>query len=189
VFTQTADAEPVSGDVLVKFPGSASFVPLTQPELVPFGSIIDTRTGRVRLTTVDANGKKQTSEFYGGVFKLLQQKTAGGITELDLFGGSFAACPKSTPKKPRKSRQAAAVAKKVKSTKSIRHLWGSGHGLFTTKGRYSSASIRGTTWLTDDRCDGTLTRVTQGAVTVRDLVRGKRVVVKAPHRYLATPKR
>ncbi|MEA2425883.1 MAG: hypothetical protein QOH13_2293, partial [Thermoleophilaceae bacterium] len=48
-----------------------------------------------------------------------------------------------------------------------------------------TASIRGTTWLTDDRCDGTLIRVTQGSVTVHDLVKKKNVVVKKGQSYLA----
>jgi hypothetical protein len=52
-------------------------------------------------------------------------------------------------------------------------------------GRYSAASIRGTTWLTDDKCNATLTRVTQGAVAVRDFVKRKTIVVKAPKSYLA----
>jgi hypothetical protein len=36
-----------------------------------------------------------------------------------------------------------------------------------------------------DRCDGTLTRVTEGAVAVRDKVRHRTVLVRAGHSYLA----
>jgi hypothetical protein len=68
---------------------------------------------------------------------------------------------------------------------SVRHLWGAGSGKFRTKGRFASATLRGTTWLTDDRCDGTLVRVTQGAVSVRDIPRRKTVLVRAPAKYLA----
>jgi hypothetical protein len=39
--------------------------------------------------------------------------------------------------------------------------------------------------MTEDRCDGTLTRVLTGAVRVRDLRRHRTVVVRAGHRYLA----
>ena len=67
----------------------------------------------------------------------------------------------------------------------VRRLWGSGKGSFRTKGRYATASIRGTTWLTSDRCNGTLIRVTQGAVTVHDLVKKTNVVVTKGHSYLA----
>ena len=74
----------------------------------------------------------------------------------------------------------------------MRQLWGVGKGKFRTKGKYAAASIRGTQWLTQDRCDGTLVRVTQGSVQVRDFVKGINRVVNAGSRYLAAtrpPKR
>jgi len=67
----------------------------------------------------------------------------------------------------------------------IRHLWGDAKGAFRTKGRYASATIRGTKWLTADLCDGTLIRVAKGSVTVRDLVKRRSLVVRARHQYLA----
>ena len=48
--------------------------------------------------------------------------------------------------------------------------------------------MRGTRWLTEDRCDGTLTRVTNGAVVVRDFKRHRKVLVRAGHSYLAKAK-
>jgi hypothetical protein len=45
--------------------------------------------------------------------------------------------------------------------------------------------VRGTRWLTEDRCGGTFTRVTNGAVVVRDTVRRRSVVVRAGNHYLA----
>jgi hypothetical protein len=39
-----------------------------------------------------------------------------------------------------------------------------------------------------DRCDGTLTSVSSGAVTVNDLVRHVNVTVRAHHSYLALAK-
>ena len=66
-----------------------------------------------------------------------------------------------------------------------RHLWGDGKGRFRTSGRFSSATVRGTRWVVSDRCDGTLTRVVRGSVTVRDGVRNKTVVVRAGGQYLA----
>ena len=79
----------------------------------------------------------------------------------------------------------ALAATRIPKSRSVRHLWGNGSGLFRTKGRYASATIRGTKWLTDDRCDGTLVRVAKGAVTVRDFPKRKSLVLKAPKRYLA----
>ena len=48
--------------------------------------------------------------------------------------------------------------------------------------------MRGTKWLVQDSCAGTLTRVAQGVVTVRDNVKHKTIVVRAPKRYTARPK-
>jgi hypothetical protein len=50
------------------------------------------------------------------------------------------------------------------------------------------ATVRGTSWYTEDRCDGTLTRVSQGSVSVRDLVNDRTVIVRAGHSYLAPDK-
>ena len=68
-------------------------------------------------------------------------------------------------------------------------LWGSGKGKFRTNGKYSSATVRGTIWLVQDRCDGTLTTVKRGTVSVRDIKRKKTVSVKAGHSYLARAQR
>ncbi|MEA2494181.1 MAG: hypothetical protein QOJ29_2092, partial [Thermoleophilaceae bacterium] len=80
---------------------------------------------------------------------------------------------------------AALSRKKLSPKRSIRHLWGSGSGAFRTVGRYSSATVRGTTWLTDDKCNGTLTRVTAGKVGVRDFVLKKTIVVNKGKSYFA----
>ena len=49
--------------------------------------------------------------------------------------------------------------------------------------------MRGTIWLVEDRCDGTLTKVSRGTVSVRDFRRKKTVSVKAGHSYLARAQR
>ena len=68
----------------------------------------------------------------------------------------------------------------------VRRLWGrDSGGSFRTHGRHSQATVRGTRWVTVDRCDGTLTSVRQGAVSVRDFVRHRTVLVRAGHSYLA----
>jgi ferric-dicitrate binding protein FerR (iron transport regulator) len=67
----------------------------------------------------------------------------------------------------------------------VRRLWGNGKGRFTTKGRYSSATVRGTRWLVQDRCDGTLTRVLRGVVKVKDFRSRKTINVRAGRTYLA----
>jgi ferric-dicitrate binding protein FerR (iron transport regulator) len=70
----------------------------------------------------------------------------------------------------------------------VPHVWGDGHGKFSTRGANSAATVRGTRWLVEERCTGTFTRVSRGIVAVRDFARHKTVSVKAGRTYLARPK-
>jgi hypothetical protein len=88
------------------------------------------------------------------------------VTQLFLAGGRPASC-------------------KPGSKAPIRELWGDGKGRFQTRGLYAAATVRGTTWRTQDRCDGTLVVVTKGVVAVRDLRLRRTVLVRAGQRYLA----
>jgi hypothetical protein len=163
--------------VRVQVAGSKRFVPLTSPKQVKFGTIFDTRRGSVQIVVANGRGGFDTATFSEGMFKLLQTKGTRPIAELVLVGGNFKGCPKA-------AKGGAAMAAGGRG-RSVRHLWGTGTGGFRTKGRFASATIRGTKWLTDDRCNGTLARVAIGAVTVRDFVKRKNVVVKAPKSYFA----
>jgi hypothetical protein len=93
---------------------------------------------------------------------------------LRLDGGKFGAC-----------RGSRALSLNAKSKKPVRRLFGSAKGRFTTKGRYSSATVRGTKWLVQDQCNGTLTKVLRGVVQVQDFRAHKTVSVRAGHSYLA----
>jgi hypothetical protein len=172
---KAVNVDPVKGSVLVKLPGKTTFVPLPDAEQVPVGTTVDAREGTVRLFSVAKGGRLQSADFYEGVFQV-QQKPGQALTQAKLVGGSFRGCPKASR---------ATSAAKRRRTSSVRHLWGSGSGQFRTAGRFASATIRGTRWLTDDRCNGTLVRVTAGAVTVRDLTLGKTFALKKPKSYLA----
>ena len=55
-------------------------------------------------------------------------------------------------------------------------------------GRYASATVRGTTWLVQDTCTSTLTRVKKGTVAVNDFVKHKTVLLRAPRSYTARRK-
>jgi hypothetical protein len=172
------------GTVKVKVPGSNAFVELTAGAQLPTGTVIDTTHGRITLTTAVGGGKTQHADFYQGIFKVTQTGGRHPVTQLALAGPK----PTCTTKGKRRAHASAARKGSKKKVKS-RSLWGSGHGSFRTKGQYSSATVRGTTWLTQDTCAGTLTRVTHGVVQVQDFVRHKKVLVRAGHRYLARAKR
>jgi FG-GAP-like repeat len=183
----------VSGTVRVKFPGKG-FVPFTAAANVPAGTQFDTTKGRVALTSAVATKgtKTQTADFYQGIFQIKQalpktksKKSVALTTDLVLKGQiARSQCA------PLKGARAAAASKKKKGPKSVLgKLWGDGKGKFRTTGKYSSATVRGTKWLTQDECDGTLTKVARGTVRVSDFKRKKTVTVKAGHSYLARAQR
>jgi hypothetical protein len=169
--------DPVS----IKLPGERRFHRLIKEGHLPNGTVIDTRKGRVLVVIADGRGGTDAAEFYEGVFEVNQPKKLKGLANIFLDGGGFKGCPKA-PKDP----HAQVAAKKPSQHRSVRHLWSKGSGKFRTVGRFSSATVRGTTWLTDDRCDGTLVRVKQGKVAVRDFVKQKTVLVTKGKRYFAT---
>ena len=175
VLARSANVGPVSGSVLVRRKGSKRYSKLTTRQLIPVGSIIDARKGRVRVTVRIEGGKTQTADFYGGVFQFLQRRAKRPVAEMKMVG-ALEACPKAGRSSP------AQTAAKDRG----RRLWGSGKGRFRTSGKRSAATVRGTIWLVEDRCDSTtLTQVRQGSVTVRDFAKRKNVVVKTGRSYVA----
>jgi len=167
---KNVNALPESGTVRIKLPGRRRFRVLAEGEQIPLGTTVDTRKGRVTIVAAAGNG--QTSDFYDGLFKLSQTKGKKPITVLTLVE-KLTGC---------KAKGKASVAAKKKKK---RRLWGNGKGRFRTKGKHSAATVVGTIWLVEDRCDNTLTRVRRGKVKVRDFAKNKTVTVKAGKRYIA----
>ncbi len=179
---RTANIEPVSGTVRITVksgsgkvgPAGASSV-LKEAQQVPLTTtVVDTRRGRVRMTTAaDKKGNIQKGEFYGGVYSMTQSPNSRRpVTELRMTESLI--CQRSS-----RSREL------VPARARRRHLWGNARGRFRTRGRNSTATVRGTIWLQKDSCNATTTVVRQGRVTVRDLVKRKNVTVKAGKRYTA----
>jgi hypothetical protein len=169
------------GTVRVRRPGRSRFAALDEPARVPIGSVIDARRGRVQLVSaIGTEGSVQVGLFWGSKFKARQRRRGNGMTTLALRGGNLASCDS------RGSARPMAAASRKRKRKAKRSLWARDHdGKFRTHGNDSVATARGTAWVTHDRCDGTLTRVTDGAVSVRDLGRRRTVRVEAGHSYLA----
>jgi hypothetical protein len=115
------------------------------------------------------------------VLQVLQsrKRSAKGLTEVRLKGASFRRCGAGSSASPAQAQASR------RSRRRIRRLRGNGSGRFRTRGRYSSATVRGTDWTVTDRCDGTLTTVKRGRVSVRDFRRRKTITVRAGKRYLA----
>jgi hypothetical protein len=142
---------------------------------IPVGSLIDTRKGRIAITSAaDLKGGTANADFYDGVFQIQQKRSASPVTDAQLVT-SKAKCGK--------------VSAHASASKRLGRLWATGKGKFRTKGRYSAASVRGTTWLTEDRCDGTFTKVSRGRVSVRDNVKRKTIILTAGQSYLARAQR
>ena len=191
---KTANVGLVSGTVYVKLPAGASkakygfgaaqsngFVRLTNANQIPLGSTMDTRRGRVELrtaTSITKPGATQSAQFYAGMFLVRQ---VGGrrrpMTEAVMNGEMQ--CRSSRGKLEPAGRRRARS----------RRLWGNGRGRFRTRGRNSSATVRGTIWLQKDTCTRTTTSVRRGTVIVRDFAKRRNVRVKAPKRYTARARR
>ena len=194
---RSVNARVVSGTVRVAIPGSAAarggrarasqkgltFVPLTGSRQIPVGSFLDTKRGTVELVSATGSGSKtQSGRFNAGLFQVLQsrKRSAKGLTELRLKGSSFNRC------RARGADAAAGGANAAQlSRRTIRRLRANARGRFRTRGRHSAATVRGTAWITTDRCDGTLTQVKRGKVAVRDLRRKRTITLRAGKSYLA----
>jgi hypothetical protein len=166
----------VSGTVLVKKKGTNQFVQLTGATEIPVGSEVDTTNGTIKLVSGLGGGRTNSSNFYSGRFLIQQSRKRNAFMILVLTGGNFRSCG---------ARSLSSYDGNAKSRKPVRRLWGNGKGRFTSKGRYSSATVRGTKWLVQDQCNGTLTVVKRGVVQVRDFRRHKTINVRAGNSYLA----
>ncbi|HEV3319600.1 MAG TPA: IPT/TIG domain-containing protein [Solirubrobacteraceae bacterium] len=183
VLARTGNVAPVSGTVLVKLPGTSTFVPLSVLRQIPFGSVIEATHGTVSVTTAVPGGGTQTGEFFQGEFILRQGPN--GLVIAELTGGDFAVCPTARERAHRARVAGPAAAAAASRSHVVRKLWANAHGKFSTKGNYAAGAVQGTEWLTEDLCDGTLIRVTRDKVAVTNLVNHKHVEVRTGHKYLA----
>jgi hypothetical protein len=193
VLGESADVKPVSGIVMVRLPHAKGqgFVPLTAASQLPVGSQVDARAGTLQLTA--ATGSRHTTQIAtlaGAVFSLSQTAKGSekGLTTFALVEGGFRGAPSfrscgahAAPDGSSPGARAASVSPKVIQTLHARDR----HGHFGTRGRHSSATVRGTVWDTVERCDGTLTVVKRGTVRVFDFRRKVTITVHAGKRYLA----
>ena len=195
---QTFNIQPISGLVFVYIHGQ--LVPLTDVEQIGPGITIDSRHGTFELTTAGGAGgtahdaaakgkraKTQTGQFGGAVVRI-RQTTHGanrGLTTVMMVESAF----KGAPGQAICGGQSADGHGAALSSKTIQLLHAKAHGKFSTSGRYSAATVRGTSWTMTARCDGTLTHVISDSVVVTDLVRHKTIILHAGQSYLAPGRR
>ncbi|MBV9594001.1 MAG: hypothetical protein JO147_09460, partial [Actinobacteria bacterium] len=165
--------------------GLRAFVPVTEARQIRAGSVVDTRSSVIKLTSATGERKKkvQSGTFGGAVFAVGQARAgiSKGLTTISLRDGAVPGAPStsvcSRGRSADASRSAPLAAAAGTNKKVLQLLKASDHGgKFRTTGRYSAATVRGTVWETIDRCDGTLTVVTRGIVAVRDFV-AKRTII------------
>jgi hypothetical protein len=199
---KAATVKLLSGDVFVKLPPGATnsafttdlrvpfqssgFLPLKGVAAVPMGSTLDTRKGEVALTAA-INGqparsrkqKRREARFRAGIFQIKQarrkkkqkaSKTIPPSATLASPAGAEAPCRPRGPGKGIAVRSLSMTAK----------------GVFRAVGGAATASpAKGTaTFITTDRCDGTVTEVGRGSVAVIAKKGGKRKVVRAGRAYI-----
>lgn len=182
---RSVNVEPTDGTVRVKQPDAEGFTPLADSAQLPEGTVIDARNGSLELTSAGTGGQ-QTAAFTGAKFEVRQEKAKAAVTELVLRGGAFKGCPRLDH-----GRRAAAIRNGfiASRSKGRRRLFGSGRGRFRTRGRWGSATVRGTTWKVEDTCGGTLTTVVRGVVEVADFGKKKTVRVRAGEEYFSRVRR
>jgi CSLREA domain-containing protein len=171
---------PVEGKVRIKLPGSKKYVSLQELKEIPVGAVIDATKGRVKLTSRNPDGTEQTAEFFEGVFRV-KQRTGAGLVVLELLDTRACPAPGATGR-----AIASSLALRPTGAGTAGKLWGSGHGNFRTEGNDGSATVRGTIWLVEDRCDGTtFFKTRRDVVTVKDFITKKTFSLREGRSYLA----
>jgi hypothetical protein len=169
-FDNTANIDPVSGTVLAKLAGSDEVQEIQELTQVPVGTTVDVSNGFVDLITQRGpNEGLQSVTLWDGAF-VIGQRLKNRITVMRLTSGFGSASG---------AGQAQAAGKRGKC------LWGRGRCRCRHRGRNSSGTARGTWWLTAERRRGTLTKVKEGTVIVRDFTRNRKVKVTKGESYLA----
>ena len=186
----------VSGTVTIKYPAGKApagtgkgFVPLTGAHQHPDGLAARHHQGsrRADLRGRHRGKKTQTADFYDGIFQVKQsvpkkkpKKPAALITDLVMKGQiARSQCA------PLKGARSAGADKKKGPKAVLGKLWGSGKGKSAPTASTARPPCAARSGSSQDRCEGTLTRVRRGTVAVRDFKRKKTVNVKAGHTYLA----
>jgi Ca2+-binding RTX toxin-like protein len=169
-------------------PGMRRTVPLKDRTEIPVRSTIDATDGPVEVVGA-ANGSKvfgaangrngrQIATAEGTSFRVYQKPAKSPVLELRLPSLTARDCHTSAGRKARTARH-----------RKRRRLGTRARGRIRTSGNYGSGTSRGTSWVMEDGCEGTLFRVRHGTLTVTDFGLGRRITLHAGDRYLAKARR
>jgi hypothetical protein len=182
----------LSGEVFVKLPArvpfqAGGFIPLKGVASVPVGSTVDARKGEIEMESAangfaatDRRAKEQKARIKAGMFVIKQKRAKKGVAKKTSISADIGLL--SPP------GAEAACAKKGPAKGIVRSLSMAAKGFYRALGGASVATARSATFVTTDRCDGTVTEVGKGRVTLAVKGRKKPVVVRAGGAYLAKAK-
>ncbi|MGH2948877.1 MAG: hypothetical protein ACRDPC_21920, partial [Solirubrobacteraceae bacterium] len=173
--------EPVSGIVRVRRRGTRRFVRLRAGQLLPDRSEVDATRGVVRIVVAAVRDGSATASVLlsEGRAVIDQNRARRPRTTLPLSG------PLTCRREGRASTAAQKRKRKRKRARKRSIFTQTDGGRFRSRGNHAAATASGTAWRTTDRCASTRIDVREGTVRVRDLVRRRRVVVRAPDSYTA----
>ena len=175
----------------VDTPQESGYVPLQGVATLPVGSTVDARKGRVAVTSATqyrrpGSGRAtatKTGRFAAAIFTIRQARRRAGQSAAERPPTDLVM---RTP--PGRSRACASVAN-LPDKGIVRALSGSvtgpAKGIFRAVGAASTTTVRRGTWITQDKCNGTLTEVGRGEAVVRDIGRERTVTVGPGAAYLA----
>jgi Ca2+-binding RTX toxin-like protein len=160
---------PGGCEVAVGFPRTRWFVPVQDDIRLPFGSRLRAHGCAARIVAAGGGLTLATATLSSGDVAVRQPSSRRVFTELRLFGGDFRRCRGAARRSHLTIHQARLRL----------------NGAFRVRGRASEATTAKAVTVVADRCDGTLTRVINGTVRVRDLRGGRQVTLRPGGRHLA----
>jgi hypothetical protein len=176
-------APPQAGPVRLSAPQASVQTPLaTQGARVPEGFTVHAPAASPVELAANVAGRATPAQtvraVVSGTFQLVP--AAGDPTALTLRIPSLPGCPVAIggAAAARRTKRKPAPRRVVR----VRHLEGRGARVRVVAGDSYASSVD-TTWMTTVTCDGTLTTVNQGVVSVLDTATGTTVRVAAPNRY------
>jgi len=146
----------------------------------PSGSRIDATDAKVRVTTATTSkGGRESMSVSGGPFTVRLSRSATAYR----FVRGPQRCSRSGPRAPTDARapQITMQIDKGKRRAAKRRA----RQRAEVRGKHSVGAAFGTKWITEERCNGTFTRVLSGVVRVRDLERKRTVTLRKGQSYLA----
>jgi hypothetical protein len=190
----------LSGEVFVKLPTrtalglrgmrvpfqESGFVSLKGVASVPIGSTVDTRKGEIAMDSAgngfpagDRRARRQSARIRAGIFAIKQARARRKVarsasipTDVDLLSPPAA--------------EAACVRGPAKGI--VRTMSMVVKGYYRALGGASTGTARDATFNTTDRCDGTLTEVGRGRVSLAVKGERKPIVVRGGRAYLVKAK-